>query len=196
MKKLLSSRALEGVPVSSTSSFLRLLWVLWALTINGKFCLDFKPGSGPFGQGLWEGEEKRKGEVLLSSWGLQCQGHARSVSEKSFKRDWVEVEVVADVFVCVCVCVCVCMCMLVQNASCWFLQEILVEDTKYGDDSKEPVTLKQLVPDFQKSSPDLIGGNLTFFHDKESILILVNTQADCSPQSLLGERHSSRPSRQ
>ena len=117
MKKLLSSRALEGVPVSSTSSFLRLLWVLWALTINGKFCLDFKPGSGPFGQGLWEGEEKRKGEVLLSSWGLQCQGHARSVSEKSFKR----LGRSRGSSRCVRVCVCVCVCVQVYVGSKWKL---------------------------------------------------------------------------
>lgn len=37
---------------------------------------------------------------------------------------------------------------------------------------KEPVTLKQFVPGFQKSSPHLIGGNLIFFHGKGKAYLL------------------------
>ena len=47
--------------------------------------------------------EKRKWEVIHSSWAQQWRGPAKECfSEKGFKRDWVGVEVVAGVCVCVC----------------------------------------------------------------------------------------------
>lgn len=50
------------------------------------------------------------------------------------------------------------------------------------------MTLKQFLLGFQRSSLHLDEGILLFPHGKESILTLVDIQADSSPQSLLGER--------